>query len=279
MAHDPRLIVNAEELSAIEHIRRRPTMYLGTTGFFGLIHYLVSAVNVLLERSPTWVSIQASADGFTIRSDAAIQIEESNSGEILPFEDYTPVQFGMGRNAPLLTALSAHLTIQTVSDGQCCRLAYTQGERTSPIERDNGGLSEGVGTELQFAPDHTIFTVSAFSTYNFDSYLHRISFLNPEVKFSFTTNEVTRVFHAPDGIREMFESVIAPYQILHKPVHVRQVEEGFDLEIVWAFHSSRQRCLVLHQQGAGGRRGKARTRARRSLTCTAQETRSPKCRR
>ncbi len=51
-----------EHLSDVEHVRKRPGMYIGDTKFFGFIHYLVASVNFFLYRKPPINPV------FTLRS-------------------------------------------------------------------------------------------------------------------------------------------------------------------------------------------------------------------
>lgn len=208
-------------------------MYIGTTGFFGLVHYFVSAINLLLERSPKWIAVEAIGDGFRIRSDANLGIERNESNELIPFEKFKKAKHGLGLDGPMLNALSSRLIVRTEHDGSMLRLTYEKGRRIEQSE-SHGDSNE---TEIEFSPDYSIFTISHFSPYNFDSYFRRISFLNPSTVFSFTENNTTRHYHSPTGIRGMFDCIASPYQILHEPIHFRHVEGKLDLEIVWGYHS------------------------------------------
>lgn len=225
--------MSLEDLTDVEHVRARPLMYIGTTGFFGLVHYFVSAVNLVLERSPKWIAVEAVEDGFRIRSDANLCIERNESNELLPFERFRKEKHGLGLDGPMLNALSSRLTVRTSLGEQVIRLVFDRGRLIDESQADG----DSSVTEFEFAPDSSIFTVSHFSSYNFDSYFRRISFLNPSTVFSFTESNTTRTYHSPNGIRGMFDCVSSPYQILHKPIHFRHVESKLDLEIVWGYHS------------------------------------------
>lgn len=225
--------MSIEDLSDVEHVRARPSMYIGTTGFFGLVHYFVSAINLVLERSPKWIAVEALRGGFRIRSDAKLGVERNESNELLPFEKFKKAKNGLGLDGPILNALSSRLIVRTEHDGAMLCLTYEKGCKIeeSKSHRDS---SE---TEIEFSPDSSILTTSHFSPYNFDSYFRRISFLNPSTAFSFTENDTTRNYHSPTGIRGMFDCVASPYQILHEPIHFHHVEGNLDLEIVWGYHS------------------------------------------
>lgn len=225
--------MSLEELNDVEHVRARPAMYIATTGFIGLIHYFVSAVNLFLERTPKWIAVEALDNCFRIRSDAGLGIELNESHELLPFEKFRKPNRGLGLDGPILNALSSRLMVRTEYNGCILQLTYDCGRR---IE-ESSTLGESTESVVEFTPDASIFSISHFSAYNFDSYLHRISFLNPSTSFSFSEGGRTRIFHSPDGLRSMFDQVASPYQILHEPIHFRHIEGDLDLEIVWGFHS------------------------------------------
>lgn len=225
-------------LNDVEHIRTRPTMYVGSLGLQGLMHYFASAVNLYLKHSPTWIALAARDDCFEISSDATIDVAIAETGEVMQFEKIVKLDHGFSIEGTVLNSLSSTLSVVTkVTDGKIEHFLFTRGQRVESAATTWSELPEGTGSVIRFSPDPTIFDLSSFSEFNLESYLHRISFLNPRISFSWTNHGDTHTFHAPNGICDLFSCIASPYQIVHQPVHFRHVTGELDLELIWGFHS------------------------------------------
>jgi len=67
------------DLSGVEAVRIRPGMYVGSTGFFGFINYLVCPVALLLGQRATRIAVKPAEGKFEMESDVALPIEETSS--------------------------------------------------------------------------------------------------------------------------------------------------------------------------------------------------------
>jgi DNA gyrase/topoisomerase IV subunit B len=229
------------EISTIEAVRKRPLMYVGSTAFFGFINYLVCPVSLLLGQSPTRIAIAAADGGFVVESDVAIPIEETSSGGFAPFEEISNFGPGHGFEGTVLNGLSERLTVEIRHEHRTQTLTFRRGARES--HQAATGQSHGPKTTLTFAPDTSIFTVTALSPAIFRSYLRRLSFLHRGVRFSIDMGGETQEFHAERGIVDLFDSVSASYQILHEPIHIVAEEGTLHLETVFAYHSWKENGL------------------------------------
>jgi DNA gyrase subunit B len=229
------------ELSTIEAVRKRPAMYVGSTGFFGFINYLVYPIALLLGQRPTRIAVSPAEGRFVIESDVALPIEESSRGRLSPFEEILSLGQGHGFEGTVLNALSERLVVQVQNEHRTETLTYRRGfrESRSPNTLDSKGLK----TRLTFEPDASIFTVMDLSPAIFKSYLRRLSFLHREVRFSISFGEETEEFYAEHGVVDLFAAVSAPYQLLHEPIHIMAEDGPLRLEAVFAFHSWKERGL------------------------------------
>ena len=236
-----------EDLSDIQHVRKRPGMYIGSTGFFGTIHYLVDATNLILQHSPSVLEFCADQTGFAINSDVALPVHHDKSGKRYPFESFCHNGNAAISHGPVLTALSEFLTYSERSDGGNIQYAYRNGSRS---ETDLARWPAEFRSHLRFAPDPAIFDDIAISNYNFNSYLRRLSYLNPSTRFTFNDNGIKHVFHAENGLVDMFEGFAAPYQLVHEPICLRASKGNFSLEFVFALHSWRNDiCFAFVNKG------------------------------
>lgn len=229
--------MSVSELTDIAGVRRRPGMYVGSSGFCGFIHYLVGGVNLNLAGAPSWLTISNARGRITIESDADLALEQAKDGAVIPFERFGRKKraVGLGIDGVVLNALSESLSVEATSRERRWSLECRSGCRKSLGIRKAAGKE--TSSRISFAPDRTILANDPISPYNFHSYVKRLSYLNPDVRFSTTIGGRRRVYHSVKGIRDMFEAVFAPFQILHEPIHFRVVEDDLDLELVVAFQS------------------------------------------
>jgi DNA gyrase subunit B len=229
------------ELTPIEAVRKRPGMYVGSTGFFGFVNYLVCPIALLLGRRPTRIAIAAGDGGFAVESDVAIPIEETSRGGFAPFEEISNPGPGHGFEGAVLNALSERLTVEVRHGDRAETLTFRRGTRES--HRAATVPSDGPKTNLKFVPDTSIFTVTDLSPAIFRSYLRRLSFLYRGTRFSIAFGGESQEFHAGRGILDLFESVAAPYQLLHEPIHIVAEDGPLQLETVFAHHSWKENGL------------------------------------
>jgi DNA gyrase/topoisomerase IV subunit B len=224
-----------EETRRIDGVRKRPLMYVGSTAFSGFIKYLVCPVSLLLGERPTRLAIAAGEGGFVVEADVALPIEELVSGRIAPFEEILDQGYWHRFDGTVLNALSERLTVEIRQTDRADTLAYCRGIRESHQALNT--TSNSSRTTLRFVPDPSIFTVTNVSPTIFLSYLRRLSFLHQGVRFSIAFAGKTHEFYTAAGLVDLFESVSAPYQVLHDPIHIIGDDGSLHLEAVFAFHS------------------------------------------
>lgn len=226
--------MSQHEFLDVESIRKRPVMYLGTLKFFGLVHYLVHAVGLNLADKPTYLALANTGGTFTIESDAELHLEQDSDGTIFSFERFREVETGRF-DGLVVNALSSSLSVDAVSRGRRWSIEYRKGCRTSLKCHPADGAK--TWSRIAFIPDASLFEIESISPYNFHSYLKRISFLNPGVRFTATIDGRQEEFYSANGLRDMFECIAIPYQLLHEPIQFRVSEDDLDLEVIFAFHS------------------------------------------
>jgi DNA gyrase subunit B len=165
-----------EVLSGLEHIRRRPAMYIGDVGAAGL-HYL--AEELIAQAAEAARAVPRGRVEVELRPDGACRIADNGSG--LPagvlrahgaraFEfAFTTVPWGhQGLANPAANALSAQLVVEVRRDGQHWRQEHARGQ-SSPSQQL--GPTDTTGTAITFLPDPLIFT--AGTAFSFDRLVAR----------------------------------------------------------------------------------------------------------
>lgn len=171
-------------LEGLEPVRKRPGMYIGSTGFDGLHHLIKEIADNSIDEAiagyATRVDVQILADGgITISDDGrGIPVDKHPKTGLSTLETVLTVlhaggKFGGGGykvssglhgvGSSVVNALSRHLIAEVVQKGQLYRIEFERGAVKVPFKKI-GATDRPNGTTITFYPDETIFK----ETVNFD---------------------------------------------------------------------------------------------------------------
>jgi len=250
-------------LGGMEAVRKRPAMYIGSTGELGLHHLVYEVVDN---------SVDEALAGFADKIDVTIHLDNSITvvdngrgipvdnmdidGEKVPaaqvvmtrlhaggkFDSSTyKVSGGLhGVGVSCVNALSEELELEIWRDGFTWEQTYSKGEPTSKLKK-TGAAKVKTGTKVHFLPDKSIFTLTE---YNFDTLsqrLRELAFLNKGLLITLTderatdakTGEAKRTdFKYNGGIAEFIKHLNRGKQVLHdKPIYMEAEKDGVVMEI------------------------------------------------
>src|SRR5258708_23606284 len=202
-------------LGGMEAVRKRPAMYIGSTGELGLHHLVYEVVDNSVDEA---LAGHADKIEVTIHLDNSITVIDNGrgipvdnmtleNGETLPaaqvvmttlhaagkFDSNSyKVSGGLhGVGVSCVNALSEELDLEIWRDGFTWEQTYSKGEPTSKLKK-TGAAKVKTGTKVHFVPDKTIFTTTI--EYNFDTLsqrLRELAFLNKGLVITLTDERQT----------------------------------------------------------------------------------------
>jgi DNA gyrase subunit B len=212
-----------EHLSDLEHVRERPSMYIGDTTIRGLHHLVYEVVDNSIDEA---MAGHATEISVKINNDGSVTVEDNGRG--IPVEEHpdlgfstlqgvmTVLKFGgkftkgayqtsgglHGVGVTVVNFLSEWCEVEVRRGGHVYQQEYERGVPISDVQRI--GSSDRVGTKTTFKPDPQIFPVTKFTYATLHKRLQELAFLNQGVKIVFydERSDEGETFKYDDGIRE-----------------------------------------------------------------------------
>lgn len=221
---------NIQALEGMEHVRMRPSMYIGDVGTRGLHHLVYEVVDNSIDEAmaghcdtiEVWInednSVSVKDNGRGIPVDlhkkegvSALEVVMTKIGAGGKFDkDSYKVSGGLhGVGVSCVNALSEHLKATVYRDGKIWEQEYERGKTMYPVK--SVGETTERGTLVTFRPDPVIFTQTV--EYNYDtlaSRLRELSFLNKGITIYLTDKRETdengehpiEKFYSDEGLKE-----------------------------------------------------------------------------
>ena len=250
-------------LEGLEAVRKRPGMYIGSTGTKGLHHLVYEIVDN---------SIDEALAGFcknihvTINSDNSITVEDDGRG--MPVDEHPKMKipavevihtvlhaggkFGGGGykvsgglhgvGASVVNALSTKMLVEIKRNGNIYQQEYQRGKTKTKLTVV-GECGKKTGSRSTFWPDPEIFETTV---YDYDTIKHRVremAFLNKGIKITLKDDRAGQkkqeVFCYEGGIREMVKFQNENKDALHDDVIYFEVKkETYEVEIAMQYTDS-----------------------------------------
>ncbi len=250
-------------LEGLEAVRKRPGMYIGSTGTRGLHHLIWEILDNGIDEHLAGYCTQL---GITLTRDGGVVIEDNGRGvpvDIHPTKKiptvrvvYTILHAGgkfnnsvykvsgglHGVGASVVNALSKSMIVEVKKDGKIYRDEYKDGGK--PVVKLENGLlpvvgkcaKSDTGTKVTFYPDDTIFETVEFKSETIKKKLKEIAYLNKNLKIVFKDEHTgeTMTFLEEYGIQSYVAYINRDATLLHKDVIYVEGTSG-DIEVEVAF--------------------------------------------
>lgn len=257
---------NIQALEGMEHVRMRPSMYIGDTGVKGLHHLVYEVVDnsidealaghcdniVVVINEDDSISVEDNGRGIPVdmhkkEGVSALEVVMTKIGAGGKFDkDSYKVSGGLhGVGVSCVNALSDHLRATVYRDGKVYEQEYERGKAVYPVKEI--GVSDKRGTSVTFKPDATIFSVLE---YNFDTLAARmreLAFLNRGIRISLTDKRVEnedgsflhKDFYSEGGLAEFCAYLDKNREaIIEQVIHVEGEKDGIPVEVALIYNSS-----------------------------------------
>lgn len=256
-----------QALEGMEHVRMRPSMYIGDIGLRGL-HHLVyevvdnsideamaghcDAIDVIINENNS-VSVKDNGRGIPVgmhkkEGVSALEVVMTKIGAGGKFDkDSYKVSGGLhGVGVSVVNALSEHLRATVYLDGKIWEQEYSRGKALYPAKII--GDSDDKGTMVTFLPDTTIFTQTIeFNYETLATRLRELSFLNKGITLTLTDkrvlddegNLITETFFSDEGLPEFIRYLDATrIPLISRVISMEGERNDIPVEVAMVYNMS-----------------------------------------
>ena len=259
-------------LEGLEAVRKRPGMYVGSTGAAGLHHLVMELVDNSIDEfgagHGSEIRITLNEDGSVTVSDdgrgipvgehqtgvSALQVVMTTLHAGGKFDGRADVGYqtagGLhGVGASCVNALSEWLRVQVSQEGKLYEQQYKRGIPTKDVEVI--GKTKNGGTETTFMPDHEIFDTLDFHAETLKERLRELAFLNRGVRIRFKDlrkvetetgvedKQEETVYHYEGGIASFVQFQNENREVLHTtPIYLEGKLDDVKVEIAIQFNTT-----------------------------------------
>ena len=249
-------------LEGLDPVRKRPGMYIGSTGPRGLHHLVYEVVDNSIDEALAGIcdhiiikinkngSVEITDNGSGIPVDIHPQTGKSTVETVLTilhaggkFDNSAyKVSGGLhGVGVSVVNALSNKLVATVKRNGKIYRQEFARGIRKSDLEVIGETNTYETGTTIYFEPDDTIFETVEFSDEVLSKRFREMAFLNKGIKIEFIDErkDLKEVFHYEGGIKSFVEFINAKKKPVHDEIiYIDEIREETAVEIAIQYTDS-----------------------------------------
>src|SRR6188768_2246950 len=240
-------------LEGLEAVRKRPAMYIGSTGPSGLHHLVYEIVDNSIDEALAGFCDQVNV---TLHIDGSVTVVDNGRG--IPVDQHTSgrsaaevvltvlhaggkfdndaykVSGGLhGVGVSVVNALSETLDVEIWRDGQVYQQSYERGKPTTDLV--GTGTTKRRGTKIRFKPDAQVFETIEFSFDTLANRLRELALLNGGVTITLDDEREagkSHKFHYEGGIREFVSHLNTNKAVVNdQPIFMQGQKDRIDVEI------------------------------------------------
>jgi DNA gyrase subunit B len=245
-------------LGDLEAVRKRPAMYIGSTGAMGLHHLVWEVVDNSVDEalagycdridvvvhSDNSVTVVDNGRGIPVdlhkeegRSAAEVVMTVLHAGGKFDTNSYK-VSGGLhGVGVSVVNALAERLDLEIWRDGYTWEQSYERGKPLQPLKR--AGKTERLGTKITFLPDAKILDTIEFNYDTLAQRLRELSFLNKGLTIRLKDERTNKQaeFHYHGGITEFVKHLNKNKEVLHPtPIYAQADRDDMHMEFALQYN-------------------------------------------
>ena len=239
-------------LEGLEGVRKRPAMYLGSTGKEGLHHLIYEAVDNSVDEA---LAGYCKKIKVTLNKDGSVTVVDDGRGipvDMHPTQKVPAVEVALtklhaggkfdkksyaisgglhGVGISVVNALSKKLIIEIKRNGKIHRQEYSRGKTKTKLKVV--GKSNETGTKITFWPDPEIFPKLDFDYKILETRFREIVFLNAGLRIILIDENKNKKeeFFASGGIIEFVKWLNKSKEVFHKPIYFKKEVDHTIIEV------------------------------------------------
>ena len=254
-----------QALEGIEHVRLRPSMYIGDVGVRGLHHLVYEVVDNSIDEAlagycdtisvtiheGNGISVKDNGRGIPVdfhekEQKSALEVVMTKIGAGGKFDkDSYKVSGGLhGVGVSCVNALSTSLIATVQRDGKIYQQKYSQGKALRNVEEI--GASEITGTEVFFQPDASIFNELVYNYDTLAARLRELAFLNKGITITLTDERVkeengefkSETFYSEGGLKEFVEFIDGNREGIMDVIFMEGERDNIPVEVAMRYNTS-----------------------------------------
>lgn len=248
-------------LDGLEHVRKRPSMYIGSTSSAGLHHLVFEVVDnsideamagfcneiTVILRKNSSITVIDNGRGIPVDehpqlhvSGVEVALTKLNAGGKFDAKVYH-VSGGLhGVGVSVVNALSKYLKVIVKRNGIVYEQEYERGKPLYPLREVGNVLPNEIGTEITFIPDDTIFETVEFDENIIKEKLKELAYLNKVLRIHFLNEKkgTEEHYYSEKGIVDLVKELNKDEQtLLEEPVYLEVDEDHFHLEVALQYNA------------------------------------------
>ncbi|HEY6103295.1 MAG TPA: DNA topoisomerase (ATP-hydrolyzing) subunit B [bacterium] len=246
-------------LEGLEGVRRRPAMYIGSTGPDGLHHLLYEVVDNSVDEalagrcSEIQVVLHTDGSASVIDDGAGIPVDPvpkigKPAVEVVLSTLHAGGKFGGGGykisgglhgvGVSVVNALSEWLEVEVWRDGKTWKQRFARGKKAGPLQ--TVGAARKTGTRVTFKPDVTVMTATEFDLETILTRLDDIAYLNRGlvIKVRDERSDQEKTLKHAGGIAELVQTINRSKSKLSDVMHLTRERDGTEVEVALQYNDS-----------------------------------------